>query len=242
MNKIVTLLLFFGIYCSALAQEGVKFYDACWDSVGTKAEAAYFSTPIKQFGKKLYQQKSYYISGELCIDQYYKDAEANIAKGMCRVYYRNGQLRFMVNFLNNYYIGELTRFYKTGELQCKEFYKNGKMKKCSCYTKSGADTSYFEDRSQPRFPDGNSKFEEYILNLPLYKQYKLTSKKHGVVLVRTWFDEKGAIINTKIFQTSGDNEMDSIAVQIVKNMPNWLPVLDEEDIPIKSTRTIDIKF
>lgn len=242
MNKIVTLLLFFGIYCSASAQEVYEFYDACGDSVGTKAEAAYFSTPVKKYGRKLYQKKEYFVTGELFADAYYKDAKADIANGMCRIYYKNGQLRYQVNFINNYYDGALTRYYKTGELACVERYNMGALIKCQCYTKAGSDTAYFEDRSQPRFPGGNDKYESYVVNLPLYKNYVNTSKKHGTVFVKTWFDDNGVVIKTKVIESPGDAEMENIAVEIIKSMPNWLPVLDEDDKPIKSARPIDVKF
>lgn len=90
------------------------------DSGGTKLEEKPF--------------KSYYKSGELEVEYYFKNGEID---GLYKIYFKNGKLKSETNYKNSKTDGLFKSYYKSGELKLESNYEND--------VKSGLFKSYFKN-------------------------------------------------------------------------------------------------
>ena len=100
----------------------------------------------------------------------------------------------------------------------------------------------------PEFPGGDNAFYEYLdtkVELPegFNKKQYLKKHKNQFVPVSVGFtvDVDGTVTNVKVID--GENELlDKKAIEIVQNMPKWVPGLSAEGKPIKVDFAIPIRF
>lgn len=81
---------------------------------------------------------------------------------------------------------------------------------------------FFDGFSHPRFPGGDVEMYKFINERLVYPPAALKAEIEGRVIVRFTVSEKGDISNVHV-PKSLHPDCDSVAINIVKAMPRWLP-------------------
>ncbi|WP_276131758.1 toxin-antitoxin system YwqK family antitoxin [Polluticoccus soli] len=163
--------------------------------------------------------------------------------GFWKWYAEDGKtLTFYANYKNGIYHGDVVRYHKNGAIARQDHYKNGKLKSVRCYTEAGSDAAWCADRKYPTFPGGDGQYTIFVENDSRYKEFRENNPKvKGTVYIEAFFDETGKMYKSDVVQ-SLQPEADTLALEIMRSMPDWIPALDESNRPVKSTRRLDIKF
>jgi antitoxin component YwqK of YwqJK toxin-antitoxin module len=250
-------LMFSGNVHKGLFQKPVGHFTAYYENGNIKKTADYNRGKTVGFSQEFYENgnkkeegsyennkknghwATYYIGGNKASDEEYVNGEIHFEK----VYYLNGgALKKASAYMKGYYDGEISYYHKNGKLKRQEFYSKHKMLWGKCYTETGIDTVYYEDRSEPLFPGQDSLFNTFINNDTGYIRFCNTYPGiRGTVSTRTFFDETGNITKTIITKTL-NSLADAEAQRLILSMPPWRPALDEEDKPVASYRNLDIFF
>lgn len=105
-----------------------------------------------------------------------------------------------------------------------------------------------ENTQLPHFPGGDDAFYNYLdeaVKLPEGFDGKQYFKKHKnkfvPISVSFTVDIDGSITNVKVIDGETE-ELDRKAIEIVENMPKWVPGKSEDGHPIKVDFAIPIRF
>lgn len=163
--------------------------------------------------------------------------------GFWKWYAEDGNtLTFYATFKEGLYHGDVVRYHPNGTIARLDHYKNNKFRSGKCFTEAGLRTTWCPDRFYPAYKGGDEQYELFVTNDARYKKFKKDNRKlKGTVYIEAYFDETGKMYESKVVQ-SLHRDADKLALDLVRSMPDWLPALDESNRPIKSTRTLDIKF
>jgi TonB family protein len=94
--------------------------------------------------------------------------------------------------------------------------------------------------SMPRFPGEGESLWKYVNTNSIYTRQAIDEGIEGTVFVQFWIERDGSISNPKVIR-SLSHELDSISLNIVQNMPKWVPAT-QRDKPVKVAFTLPIKF
>ncbi|MEN9421926.1 MAG: hypothetical protein RLZZ107_1405 [Bacteroidota bacterium] len=101
-----------------------------------------------------------------------------------------------------------------------------------------------ESRSTPQFPGGQDSLDLYVKNAVeqfIYADTNETFPWGESVYVAFEVATDGKIVHP-IIEMGYDALLDSAALEIVRNMPNWIPASDENGMPIVSNYRLQILF
>jgi TonB family protein len=92
-----------------------------------------------------------------------------------------------------------------------------------------------------KFPGGDAALSKFIEKKKTYPETLREQKVSGTISV--WFDIEtdGKVTNARI-KTGENGVLTEDALRVVRSMPNWKAALNEEGQPIKSSRTVVIKY
>ena len=96
---------------------------------------------------------------------------------------------------------------------------------------------YTTVEKMPEFPGGMKAFQQYVQkNLPAK-----TAKEKGVVVIQFIVEKDGSITNPTVargFKT----ELDSISLNLVRNMPKWIPGEEDQGNKVRCKYSVPIQF
>lgn len=75
---------------------------------------------------------------------------------------------------------------------------------------------------EAQFPGGSAKMKKYIIEHLQYPKIEFETPPYGKVFVEFIVNIDGSIEQVEI-QKGGIKELDEMYIQLVKNMPNWIP-------------------
>jgi TonB family protein len=94
---------------------------------------------------------------------------------------------------------------------------------------------------EAQFPGGNPQMNYYLNENVISKITKPgSSEKIPPVSVEFMVNEEGQIINTKIYRTSADAQVDKLVVDAFANMPKWTPAKNAKGTIIKQKFVVSI--
>lgn len=177
--------------------------------------------PQKYSKKKLYDSLEHLSE----IQQHYLD---NI-EGPFEKYYPNGALKAKGTYHLNNYDDTLKGYYPNGALKRIDIFCNGKLIEGKCFGIDGKDTTHFPFYQPASFPGGEAEMNKYIAKNLVYPQaainIHLTGKCYLIFKVNT----SGKISDVTVIRgVAGCQECDNEALRLIKEMPNWIPYIDEE--------------
>lgn len=226
----------------ALGQK-IEYYNCIGEYV-SKEKARYcykiFEDSIKN--NTVYIEK-FLITGEPYQKGYYNKRNYEQNEGTTKQYNKYGNLKYKKEYLDGKLNGELIGYYPSGEIRRKEFYKKGKMISGKCFTKSGADTSYFPSFIFPTFKGKDIKrsFRFFVEDQLKYPEFALACKISGLVIINFIINEKGNL--SKIDIVKSDNHiLDQSAIEIIARSSDFWGKGYEEGEPSETNFIFPIRF
>lgn len=190
-------------------------------------EEVYNTLGNELLSKGQYQNKSrtiktgtwfQYLNDTLLEENNYVDGKLD---GLCTSYYRSGKVHYKIHYRAGEKDGSFKSFFENDSLKREDIYSSGELIKGNCFNDKGYEVPYYDFSTPAEFEGGESALTTYL-------QSKLSrySPKHSSdpikVIVRFVITEDGDITNVKITQSAGDF-YDGIAMDVVKEMPKWIP-------------------
>ena len=84
---------------------------------------------------------------------------------------------------------------------------------------------YSSVENMPEFPGGMKAFQQYLNKNLEYPSKALKAKIEGVVVVQFVVEKNGEITDPRIARRL-ETSLDTAALKVIKNMPNWIPASD----------------
>ncbi|MDQ3073343.1 MAG: energy transducer TonB [Bacteroidota bacterium] len=78
---------------------------------------------------------------------------------------------------------------------------------------------------EPAYLDYPGGYKGYFIDSLRYPDKAIEEGHEGTLVLQVIVDETGKITVEKIVQSSGYPELDSAAIHVVQNMPNWQPAI-----------------
>lgn len=94
--------------------------------------------------------------------------------------------------------------------------------------------------NEPFFPGGEDVMYQFISDNLIYPETAKKNGEEGTVYIQFVVQEDGSLYDVKVIKGVSE-ALDEAAVNVIKNMPNWIPGTENE-IPVPVRYTIPIKF
>ncbi len=181
------------------------------------------------------------VSGEVLYDANYSNMEKKEKHGSRKAYWWNGKLKYSIDYSHNRFNGELTTYYKTGQLKRKDYFVAGEFKKGNCYTKVGKDTTHFDYLVRPKYIGGIEEFANTInSNLEYPKDAKGLLMSEGRVIVQFEIGKDGKVRNPKIYKSLSDIFDDEV-IRVISLIGDFEPQKIEGKV-VKTIMYLPVSF
>ena len=85
------------------------------------------------------------------------------------------------------------------------------------------DTIYLSSEQLPEFPGGQQAMFQYIADNVVYPESARINGIQGRTICQFVVNKSGSLSDIKILKSSGNNELDEEAVNVIASMPKWIP-------------------
>lgn len=133
---------------------------------------------------------------------------------------------------------EMDHFNVTEQLLVSDYYRKRDYQRLNCIFKPrwslyNQDGVFIMVESHPSFPGGNESLSNYISSEIKYPDDADTNGIHGIVKIQFLIDIDEQVKDAKVVQSLGYG-CDEIALDIIKNMPDWIPGQQRgKTVPVK---------
>jgi len=155
-------------------------------------------------------------------------------------YYPGKKPWFFGEFASGLRIGNHEWFREDGSKYRLEKYVDGKLNEGFCYSKSGADTTYFPEEEMAEFPGKQEALYKFIAKNVKYPKECIENEIEGRVFVKFVINQQGKITESQIIR-SVHPLLDAEALRVVDSMPLWKPAMMEGK-PVKIEFNLPISF
>lgn len=201
------------------------FYNSNNDKVKSAKQADYYQTLVKEnIGSNKLIERSYYMNGTMREEIYYLDLSKKKKEGTQRFWFRNGQLKSAVDYVDNTIHGNVLTYWQNGQLKRKDVFEKNKCISGACFDSTGNPINHFEFLVYPSFPGGEKMLLEYLRNNIRYPSSAAEKGIQGKVVVKFVLTKDGKPSKIGI-KTSVDRDLDLEALRVVKAMPKWTPCI-----------------
>ncbi len=245
-RKRVILLICLGFsVVSSWAQKDTVFYNKKIEIVALRKDASSYSVSYPDSIKKnRITTKTFSISGQIWSETPFLilNKSEKVYDGIQRTWNRkNGNLKSEITYKNNKLNGSLKTYWSNEQLRRDDVFKDGKLLTGKCYTKAGADTTYYEYDVKPSYPGGQEMLYKYLRENLEYPEQAKENGIEGTVMVRFYIEKDGSITDVTAYKSSGNHLLDAEAVRVVRGMQNWIPGKIEGKFARK-THTLPVNF
>jgi periplasmic protein TonB len=238
----VLSLGFLFVSFSVLAQDTLYFNDD-GDKVLFKSKATYYQTLVKEnIGSNKLIERQFYTNGQLKQEVYFLDMSKKKREGTQRNWFKSGQLKCSLDYVDNKLNGNVVTYWENGQLRRKDVFENDVFKSGVCYNSEGVQTEHTEYFHQAEFPGGINSLMEYIKSNVRYPAAAAEKGISGRVVVKFVVLKDGTVSKISIKSTVSP-ELNAQALSVVQGMPKWTPgILDGEPIDFWYTLPIVYKL
>lgn len=103
------------------------------------------------------------------------------------------------------------------------------------------DTIYLSSEQLPEFPGGQKAMFQYIAHNVVYPESARINGIQGRTICQFVVNKSGSLSDIKILKSSGNNELDEEAVNVIASMPKWIPGRSAGEI-VRVKYTIPVTF
>jgi TonB family protein len=186
-------------------------------------QADYYQLLFKEnISSKRLIERSYYKNGLMREEIYYLDLSKKKKEGTQRFWFRNGQLKCSVDYVDNKIQGNVLTYWQAGLLKRKDVYENNKFVSGACFDSIGNQIEHFEFLVYPSFPGGEKMLLDYLKH---NIRYPISSAERGIygrVVIKFLITNDGKPTKVSI-NTSVDKDLDMEAMRVISAMPKWTP-------------------
>lgn len=208
---------------SALFAQDTIYFDQHGEKLKSAAQMDYYAVITKavQDTNQL-RIKEYSKSGQILSDEFYVSYKERTLQGVQKTWYKSGAIRSEIGYEQGKKEGFLLTYWENGRLKRKDFFKNGKFKKGTCWDEAGNSIAHFDYFIMPEFPGGDRNFYQYLSKNVRYPLKSYKEKVGGRVIIRFTVEKDGSISNAHVFKGINE-ELNWEALRVVKYMPKWTP-------------------
>jgi len=245
--------LFFVFVCTAFESFSQVKIDTVYityiggEKETTMNKATYYRVR-KYAADTLYADEYRIKDSSLANSSYFKSFSPSVREGLCIVYSDSGYMATQGQYLANkktgvwinYYpnesiwytrtylegkdYGTMLSYYKTGELKRRCEYLDDVLIIGKCFTRSGADTTYYSLFVPPTFQGGNAEMVRYFKKYLKYPSEAMKYKLEGKVMVICTVKKDGTLDDVHVNPAMNSYYiLNDDAVDFVKKMPKWNP-------------------
>jgi TonB family protein len=225
MNRISFFLFFLFSYCYAQAQTITQYYNNNW--MPTKKDSATFYADFVKAGD-VYQCTSYYLAtGKIKGRSVYSDTSFGFAKGTHVRYTEDGTLEDSSYYDKEHNMVYGYHYHPNGKLAGKYFLpEDAKDPEMEGYDEKGKRIKNYIFFREAEFKGGNQKWIAFLSkNLSTEFTTKTKTEEHKTVVVEFIVDKLGYVVETKVFESSGNSALDADAVRTIQSSPQWIPAI-----------------
>lgn len=180
------------------------------------------------YSHKNYKRKKYDSLEHLTEIQ---EVYLNNLEGPFEKYYPNGALKAKGTYHLNNYDDTLKGYYPNGALKRIDIFCDGNLIEGKCFGTDGKDTTHFPFFQQASFPGGDSDMKKYVQMNMVYPQVAKEQDIQGKCYLTFKVNPDGSISNVVVVRgLAGCPDCDKEALRLIKEMPNWLPAINEEQL------------
>ena len=103
------------------------------------------------------------------------------------------------------------------------------------------DTIYLSSEQLPEFPGGQQAMFQYIADNVEYPVFARMNGIQGRTICQFVVNKSGSLSDIKVIKSSGNNELDEEAVNVIASMPKWIPGRSAGEI-VRVKYTIPVTF
>jgi TonB family protein len=249
LNTLITaILLAFGLTTTVFAQKKIEtvYYNADWDTVQTKADAAYYFV-VQTNGKNRVMTK--YNAKDVKLEETtYRKGKPKSGVGdsvwwkygSFRLWHSTGELKAEGSYILDLLHDNLKTYYSNGVLRRNDVYYIDTLRQAHSYAQDGTEIPHIPYQVQPEFRGGQGEMLRYLGENTVYPRESREEGTEGTVYVGFWISKTGTVENVKI-RIGVDENLDREALRVVKAMPNWKPGKHEGE-PVRIRFTLPVRF
>jgi antitoxin component YwqK of YwqJK toxin-antitoxin module len=240
-----TLIILYSLCCSLklIGQTPVtKYYDVDW---GTADSAKYFYKAVftsanEGFKCNIYWKGSDKIAGKGT----YEDASFGKPTGTFIGYHKNGALEDSIIYNDEHKIQEQFKYYKNKQVEFRYLLTGPNVQyDIKAYDEEGKVIKGYIYEKEAEFKGGDKAWMSYIAKNASKEFYAKGKEANETVTVRVMFciNEEGYPTKVKIQVSSGLSYVDSDAVRVIMNSPQWKNAI-QYNKPVKAYRIQPITY
>lgn len=225
---IVPIIFIFSCTAGIFAQKTKTYYIGESGQLISKKDALYKREVTRYESRWLVCD--YYLNDSLCMKGYYLDRNLKIETDTFRTYHINGKPSEIIIYKDGLINGEYQKYNIAGTKIMTGNYTDGKSDNYwKRYNNPVSNPKYanapsyetYKLQSMPEYPGGH---DAYMAHLKSYHYPHQTSQEgyYGKVIATFVVSETGEITDIDII-LHGNAEMDSLAVKMIQEMPDWKP-------------------
>jgi TonB family protein len=225
MNRIFFSLLLLHCCCYGQAQIITRYFDDNWQPT-LKEKATYYSDFEKD--GDLYRCTSYYIeTGKVSGRSVYSDTSFGFAEGLSVRYTKNNTLEDSAYYKKDRSMVYGYHYHPNGKLAGKYYLPEGANDEVmEGYDEEGKRIKNYIFFREAQFKGGSQRWIDFLTkNLSKEFTTKSNTEEHKRVVVEFIVDKSGYVVETKIFESSGNSALDADAVRTIQSSPQWIPAV-----------------
>lgn len=225
MRFFLIFFLAISFQCVSQTDTSYKYFDKTWKPA--LKEKAFFYAKIFRENNSWHRLDFWVKDNIMQMDGWYEDADTKTENGFIKFYTEQGVLRDSNNYEHGKYLSKYI-FYEDHSLKGYGIFDGeGKVIKQAGYEPDGKEIENYIFQLEASFPGGMEAWKQYLVkslskNQPkLFKQGKIS----GTVMLTFLVDKEGQVTEVQIETSSGYDELDEHAMNIIKNSPKWNPAI-----------------
>ena len=246
------------LFAVAFAQD-TTFFDASKNEVQSIAQADYYSVKVMDSeDTNKVDITEYYTDGQIKFLMNYKNYREKVVDGKKQEWYRNGQLKSSIDYVENEINGQILTYWDDGSKKRIDNYKKDKFISGTCFNKQGIEVEHFRFFVMPYFEQclqskkkrkvedieqcTNLEIFKHIANTTRYPRLPRNAGVAGTVYIQFTIDTIGEVSRVNIVRGIPNGEkLNEEAIRVIKSLPKMMPgKQDGEKVNVQYT--VPIRF
>lgn len=223
-----------------LAAQDTTYYNHNGDRVAADAAEYFWVLYKNQDDSNRVIAKKFLLDGKISAEYHYSNYTQRTYDGTVREYYPNGTLRRDALYRHDKKEGLYKTWWPNGQLKRADTYRQDTLLEGKCFATTGNDTTWFDLYTAPSYPGGMDSLRAYLFRSLRYPRNARLSGIEGQVMVEFYIDKDGTVIMPRIV-SSVDKELDTEALRVVQEMPEWIPGKSDGE-PVKFHYRLPVVF
>lgn len=101
-------------------------------------------------------------------------------------------------------------------------------------------TFTFSPESEASYPGGETQLRQYLKENVIDEVSNTSFTKYNMAVVRFSINEEGHIVDTYMYETSNDEQVDELLLEAICSMPNWKPAEYEDGTIVRQELVLTV--